>query len=106
VTEGADRAGPVGKTFDQPDETRTFDKGRVDVVTLGTHTAGRATFEPGWRWSECVKPIVGTESCEVHHLGYVLSGRLHIVMDSGEEVEAEPGLAYEVQPGARRLGGR
>jgi uncharacterized cupin superfamily protein len=99
VTEGADRAGPVGKTFDQPDETRTFDKGRVDVVTLGTHTAGRATFEPGWRWSECVKPIVGTESCQVHHLGYVLSGRLHIVMDSGEEVEAEPGLAYEVQPG-------
>jgi hypothetical protein len=89
----------VGKTFDSPDEVRTFDKGRVEVVNLGSQKAGRAVFEPGWKWSECVKPIVGGDSCQAHHVGYVVSGNLHIVMNDGAEFDAEPGTAYEIQPG-------
>ena len=65
------------KAFDKPDETRPFKdgKGKVDVITVGEHTVGRGTFEPGWRWSEHVKPIAGTPSCQAAHTGYVLEGR-------------------------------
>jgi hypothetical protein len=59
----------AGKSFGTPEEVRTFDKGRMEVVTLDGATVGRSTFEPGWRWSECVKPIAGTDCCEVAHLG-------------------------------------
>jgi hypothetical protein len=86
----------VKKTFDTPDETRSFDKGKLDLVNLGSQTVARATFEPGWRWSECVKPIAGTESCQGHHVGYVVSGLLHVVMDDGAEFEAAAGTAYEI----------
>ena len=89
----------VKKTFSTPDEIRTFDKGRVDVVHLDSQTVGMATFEPGWRWSECVKPIVGTDSCQAHHVGYALSGRLTVRMNDGTEFDAEPGTVYEIQPG-------
>ena len=85
--------------LDKPDETRTFENGRVDLVTLGEATIGRSTFEPGWRWSESVKQIVGTDSCQAHHVGYALSGRLHVVADGGEEHEVGPGEAYVVMPG-------
>ena len=87
------------KSFESPDETRKFDKGRVDVVTLGDHVFGRATFEPGWKWSECVKPIAGTDSCEAHHNGYIESGRMHVVMDDGGEVDLGPGDAFVIPPG-------
>ena len=63
-----------GQEFGLPDEVRSFDKGKMDVVTLDNVTVGLATFEPGWQWSECVKPIAGTDSCQVPHVGYVLSG--------------------------------
>ncbi len=85
--------------MDAPDETRTFENGRVDLVRLGDVAIGRSTFEPGWRWSESVKPIAGTESCEAHHVGYAVSGRLHVVSDGGEEAEVGPGEAYVVMPG-------
>ena len=85
--------------LEQPDETRTFDKGHVDLVRLGDVSIGRVTFEPGWRWSEAVKPIAGTESCEVHHIGYAVSGRLHVRSNDGEEAEVGPGEAYVVMPG-------
>jgi hypothetical protein len=87
------------KSFESPDEVRTFDKGRVEIVNLGSQAVGRAVFEPGWRWSECVKPIVGGDNCQVHHVGYVVSGSLHVVMEDGAEFEAEPGAVYEVLPG-------
>jgi hypothetical protein len=87
------------QNFSAPDETRAFDKGRIDIITLGTATVGRATFEPGWRWSECVKPIAGTDSCEAAHLGYVVSGRIHVVMDDGAEGDAGPGDLVNVAPG-------
>jgi hypothetical protein len=92
-------AGLERQNFSEPDETRTFAKGQLDVITLGTSTVGRATFEPGWKWSECVKPIVGTDSCEVSHLGYMVSGRMHVVMDDGTETDAGPGDLFNIAPG-------
>lgn len=88
-----------GKNLASPEETREFDKGKMDVVTLDSVTVGRAVFEPGWKWSECVKPIAGTESCQVPHVGYVLSGRMHVRMDDGSEIEIGPDDAVVIPPG-------
>jgi len=87
------------KTFDAPEETRTVDKARIDVVKLGDVTAMRARFEPGWRWSESVKPVAGTDSCQVAHLMYVVSGRMGVRMDDGAEVEFGPGDVGTIPPG-------
>ena len=92
-------AGVEARGFDAPDETRTPEKTRVEVVRMGSTTAARYTFEPGWRWSECVKPVVGTESCQVRHVGVVQSGRLHVTHEDGSEGEAGPGDAYVIEPG-------
>jgi hypothetical protein len=69
------------KRFDAPDERREFPLGSFELVTLGGMTVGRAVLEPGWRWSEHVRPIAATSSCEVAHTGYVVAGRLRVVMD-------------------------
>ena len=83
------RATVQGKSLDSPDETRQFvDKGKADIVHLGNVSVDRFVLEPGWRWSELVKAIAGTESCQVHHIGYVLSGRMKVVMDDGTEAGA------------------
>ena len=87
------------KNFDSPDETRTFERGRMDLVTMGGTTIGRGVFEPGWRWSKSVKPIVGTDTCQVAHTGYVISGHMHVVMDDGNEGDAGPGDAFLIAPG-------
>jgi len=79
------------RTMSSPDETRTFDKGKLELVTIGGITFGRATFQPGWRWSTSVKPLVNTKSCEAPHLQYHASGRIHVVMDDGSEDEFGPG---------------
>jgi hypothetical protein len=92
--------------FDSPDETRAPDKTRVDVVRLGDTTAARFAFEPGWKWSECVKPVVGTDSCQVRHVGVVQSGRLAVRHEDGSEAEVGPGQAYVIEPGPRRMGRR
>ena len=76
------------KNVSSPEETRPFDKGKMEVVKLPTATIGRGTFEPGWKWSECVKPIAQTESCQAEHTGYCLSGRMHVVMTDGSEMDA------------------
>ncbi len=91
--------GIVSGNFDSPDEVRTPDKTRVEVVRLGTFNAGRATFQPGWKWSECIKPIAGTDSCQARHVGTILSGQLHIAHEDGTEAEAGPGDAYVIEPG-------
>ena len=91
--------GVTNRGMDSPDETRTFDHGQVEVVKIGGATIGRYTFEPGWRWSESVKPIAKTDSCQAHHVGYVLTGRLHVLSDDGGEAEIGPGKAYEIEPG-------
>jgi len=82
-----------------PDEIRRVEKAHIELVELGELTIGRAIFEPGWRWSEHVKPIVGTESCQVHHLGYVVSGHLHIEMTDGASMDVMGGEAFEIPPG-------
>jgi class 3 adenylate cyclase len=87
------------KRFDRPDEVRQVEKARIELVELGELAVGRALFEPGWRWSEHVKPIVGTESCQVHHLGYVVSGHLHVEMIDGAVLEVTGGDAFEIPPG-------
>lgn len=92
-------AGVETRRFDSPDETRTPDKTRVDVVRMGSATAARLTMEPGWRWSECVKPVAGTERCQVRHVGVVQEGTLHVTHDDGSDVELRPGDAYVIEPG-------
>ena len=87
------------KRFDRPDEVRIVEKARVELIELGELAVGRAIFEPGWRWSDHVKPIVGTESCQVHHLGYVLSGHLHVEMTDGASLEVVGGDAFEIPHG-------
>ena len=79
------------KTLSQPDEVREFELGRLDVVEIGGGSVGRLTLQPGWRWSEHVKPIAGTELCEAPHFQYHLAGTLHIAMADGAEFEAKPG---------------
>jgi hypothetical protein len=88
------------KNFDSPDEVRPFEgNGEAKVLRIGGQTVGRGTFEPGWRWSENVKPIAGTDSCQVSHLGYVLSGRMKVTMDDGSEGEVGPGDVCAIPPG-------
>jgi mannose-6-phosphate isomerase-like protein (cupin superfamily) len=87
------------KSHDTPDETRTPPKTRIDVVRLDGFTIGRFTFEPGWRWSECIKPVVGTETCQNSHVGYAISGRGIIQMDDGSQMEIVPGQSYTIPPG-------
>ncbi len=92
-------AGVEARGFDSPDETRTPDKARVDVLRMGPTTAARYTFQPGWRWSESVKPIVGTDSCQVRHVGVAQSGTLHVKHDDGTDLEIGPRDAYVIEPG-------
>ena len=87
------------KAFDHPDETRQFDNGLIELVTIGGVMFGRCRFEPGWRWSTCVKPIAKTESCEAPHLQYHVSGRMGIQMDDGPYAEFGPGDVSLVPPG-------
>lgn len=87
------------KRFDAPDETRTFPKGRFDLVRLGNMTIGRATYEPGWRWSEHVGKALGQSLCEVEHVGLVVSGRATAEMRDGTVVEMKPGDLYHIRPG-------
>ena len=87
------------KSFHEPEERRMFDKGKVELITMGDITFGRATLEPGWRWSTCVKPIAKTNSCEASHLQYHVAGRLHVKMDNGAEKEFGPGDVSSIAPG-------
>src|SRR3954451_6030248 len=88
------------KSFSSPDEVRPFaDKGQVEIIKLSDGVVGKATFEAGWRWSEHVKPIAGTDSCQVPHVGYCLSGRMEIAMDDGTTLEVGPGEFVHIPHG-------
>jgi hypothetical protein len=91
--------GVQSRDFDSPDETRTPDKTKVDIVRMGETTVGRFVFEPGWRWSECVKPVAGTESCQARHVGVAQSGRIAVQHEDGTLLELGPGDAYIIEPG-------
>ena len=91
--------GLIAKSFDSADEVRTPDKTRVEVVDLGGVKAARMTAQPGWRWSECVKPVAGTDRSQAHHEGDIVSGTLHVLHEDGSEIDAVPGNAYVIEPG-------
>jgi hypothetical protein len=79
------------KAFEIPDEVRTFEKGRLELLKIGGGVVGRLTLKPGWRWSQHVKHIAGTEWCEAPHFQYQLSGKLHVAMADGIELETGAG---------------
>ena len=92
-------AGITVKNFDAPDEVREPDKTKVAVVDLAGTKAGLFTMQPGWKWSECIKPVVGTDSCQQHHVGVVVSGAIHIAHEDGTEGDIKAGDAYVIEPG-------
>jgi hypothetical protein len=91
VTDMGKTASLEVKSFNTPDEVRTFDKGKVEIINVGGRMVGRATFLPGWKWSESVKPLVKTKSCEAPHFQYHLSGTLRIKTDDGIERDCKAG---------------
>ena len=92
-------AGLIAKSFDSPDEVRSPDKTKLEVVDLAGVKAARMTVQPGWKWSECIKPVVGGDSCQAHHVGVITSGTMHVVHNDGTETEISPGMAYVIEPG-------
>ena len=89
----------ISRSFDAADERRTPPKAQVDVPTMGSVNAARLTLQPGWRWSECIKPIVGTDSCQVRHVGTAVSGTLHLTHADGSELDVVAGDGYVIEPG-------
>src|SRR5258706_14144199 len=84
------------KRFETPDEVRTFEKGRFEIVEIAGKTIGRATYQPGWRWSVHVAPVAGTPLCSVEHLGLVISGRAAVAYEDGTVVELPPGTLFHI----------
>ncbi len=94
----ADKIEVILKSFEQPDETRLLTKGKFELVHLGGMTIGRATYEPGWRWSEHVGPGVGATRCQVEHVGMVIAGRATAAFDDGRVVEMRAGQLFYIPP--------
>lgn len=94
-----ENASLVVRSMDEPDERREPPLARIDVATIGDTTIARAVAQPGWKWSTSIKPIAGTDSCEVAHTGYVIAGRLHVKMDDGDEAELTAGDVFICAPG-------
>lgn len=92
-------AGVEARDFSSPDETRTPAKTLVELLSMNAGQIGRYTFQPGWKWSECIKPVVNTDSCQVDHIGYMVSGGLHIVHNDGSEKDITAGMVYRIAPG-------
>jgi TusA-related sulfurtransferase len=85
--------------LNEPDETKETPKGKLQLVTIGGFTLGLRTLEPGWKWSTSMRPVAKTESCEIRHIGYVISGRMGFLMNDETELEVGPGEAFDVHPG-------
>ncbi len=87
------------KSHQSPDELRTPAKTRVEIVRLEAFTVGRVRLEPGWRWSECIKPVAHTDACQMPHVGYAVSGRITVRMKNGTQKSIGPGESYTIPPG-------
>ncbi|MGA9669114.1 MAG: cupin domain-containing protein [Terracidiphilus sp.] len=87
------------KRFDKPDEVRTFEKGKFELVCISGMTIGRATYEPGWKWSTHVGSALGKASCEIEHVGMVISGKATAAMDDGRVIEMKAGDIFYIAPG-------
>ena len=92
-------AGVEKASLDAAEEVRSLEKTKIEVVSLRGAKIGRATFQPGWRWSECVGPVVGGGFCQAQHVGVIVSGHLAVTHKDGSHVELGPGDAYDLQPG-------
>jgi len=89
----------IARSFAQPDDTTTFPNGSEDVIELSGVPVGSATFQPGWRWSNDIRPITGTERCPIHHVGYALSGHLHVELADGGTLDLREGELFDIPPG-------
>ena len=87
------------KSFYNPDELKAPEKTNAAVINFGTVAASRVILQPGWKWSECIKPVVGTDSCQAGHVGVILQGTLTVVHDDGSETTISAGYAYSCVPG-------
>lgn len=87
------------KSFNTPDEVMTPQKAKIEIVTVGSATVSRNTFEPGWKWSEHIKPTAGTDLCQVHHVICALSGNLKVVMEDGTELDVAAGDVIDIPAG-------
>jgi hypothetical protein len=97
MSQGAEKV--ESKSLNSPEEVRKFDKGKVELVNVAGATIGRATFEPGWKWSTCVGPIAGTNTCQAAHFGYQISGTMFTRMDDGTEITFRGGDVLNIPPG-------
>ena len=91
--------GIESRDFSAPDETRAPAKTLVELVNVAGGQIGRYTFQPGWRWDECIKPVVNTDTCQVEHIGYMISGALHVVHNDGTDADVVAGQVYRIAPG-------
>jgi Cupin domain len=89
----------LARNLEQPDDTMRFPNGHEQLVKVHGTPVGLATFEPGWRWTNDLRPMMGPDSCPVRHVGYVQSGRLHVRMNDGSTLDLEPGEVFEIPPG-------
>ena len=89
----------VTKSHRTPDEIRKPEKTQVEIVRLEGYTLGRYTMEPGWRWSQCIKPVVKTDSCQLSHVGYAVSGNLTVRLNDGTQKTIKAGESYSIPPG-------
>jgi class 3 adenylate cyclase len=96
---GVDHPAPRIRNFDHPDEVLSFGGSAAETVVVGNLVVGRMVMEPGWRWSERVREIAGTESCQFHHVGVAISGAAHFIMDDGTEFDIRPGDVFDIPPG-------
>jgi hypothetical protein len=87
------------RSFDSPDEVRSPELTTIELVNLADDAVSRFTAQPGWRWSDCIKPVAGTDVCEMTHLGVALSGRMHVEHGDGSSMDIEPGQVYRIAPG-------
>jgi hypothetical protein len=92
-------AGVEARNFDSPDETRAPDKTKVEIVRMAGTSASRMSLQPGWRWSESIQPVAGGDRCQLHHVGVLLSGTMHVSHEDGTEQEITAGHAYVIEPG-------
>jgi hypothetical protein len=99
MTNGANPVDAVLKTFEHPDEARTFEKGKFELVHIGAMTIGRATYEPGWKWSDHVGRALGQAACDVEHVGIVIAGAAAVLMNDGRLIEMRAGDIFHIGPG-------
>jgi hypothetical protein len=89
----------VKKNFTSPDSTQSPPKVKIDTIKIGEMTVVKQTYQPGWKWSKDMKPVAGTDTCQMHHMGVGISGKMHVKANDGQEMEFGPGDVVDIPPG-------